>query len=239
MVKITEQQVGQAEAKAAEKERERDEVAKQLEQSPYSEVAARTLAEASPLAAQLRASAREMRVAYEAQVAAEQAAADRGQLEKAAAREIRAAEQAVKASSNALAEAAVEAQKALVRLVEATAGHREVIAAHADALAGKGLDLSGEGPGGQRTVLDEPKLRVGGAVYEQVDPGAVAAWLLRRVAEARLSHQHYLVGVLMGAAVTVEQRAAEVVAAVPEPDRVEWPALPRLVNAFQTMLAAK
>ena len=237
-MEITAAMVAEAEAEVTAAERVRGEAEAALMEAPNSTLRAQELAGALKRVAQCRSNARELREAFDAQVAAERAAATREELEKAAAGEIRAAERGVKAARQRVVEAAVGAQESLVALLAVVSEYDVAVGEHADVLAGKGLGLSGDGPGGERSALGDPRLRVGGVVCEVVEPGAVAAWVLRRVVEARLSHHHYLGGTLLAAARDVERRVAEVAARVPAPEGVAWEARPRVVNAFQALRGA-
>jgi hypothetical protein len=220
MVKITAEQVEQAEVRAAEKERERDAAARALEVSPYSELAALGLAEVSPVAAQLRASARELRAAFEEQVAAERAAADRGQLEKAAAVEIREAGRDLEERRQGLLEALAAAQGALVGLLAAGGAYNAAVEAQAKALEGVGLGFAGGESGGDRTVLNRYRVKVRGLVYEPVEPGLLAGWVLQRVAARFLGRFDHVAAQLEWVRRTVENESAGLLADVPEPGRV-------------------
>lgn len=238
MVKITARQVEKAEERAAEQEGVRDKAAKTLEASPYSEVAAHSLTEASQLAAQLGASARELREKFEQQAAAEQAAATREEREKAAAKEIAAAGREMKGAVGALEAAAVGAQDGLVALMEAAEAYDALVELHAGVLEAAGLDLSGETGGGHRLL--DTAVRVRGASYESTSPAAVLLWVARRVAEARLPQLNPTRGSLAALAGhgAWERRGDGLLGGVPAVKAVKHPEPPRLLNAYQAALAA-
>ncbi|MFF7754368.1 hypothetical protein ACFZCP_35215 [Streptomyces sp. NPDC007971] len=192
-VQITEVQVRQAEARAERAEEARAVAARKLEASPYSDVAAMEHADAARTAAQERANAREIRQAYERQLEEERRRASRPALEKAAAAEIRQAGRDMDGRRKALVDAAVAAQAALVVLVDAGVTYNEALAGHVQVLAGAGLDFRDGESGGERSTLNIDRLKVHGREFHPVDPGSVGAWVLRRVAEARLSSYHHLV----------------------------------------------
>ncbi|MFE6194131.1 hypothetical protein [Streptomyces sp. NPDC057838] len=220
-MRITEQQVEQAEQRAATAEGERDVAARRLELSPYSDLAAAEHTEALRTAAQLRANAREVRAAFERQVEEERRRASRPVLERAAAAAVKAAGAEMAERETALVEAVERAQSALVGLALAGGAYSAAVESHAEVLAAAGLDTHGE-VGGERTLLGEHRLVVGGVMFEGVDAGHLAAWVLRRVVDARLPH-HVLVNGLMGVAATVEQRVPRVVGAVSRPEQVKVP----------------
>lgn len=206
-VQITEEQVRQAEVRAEEAERERAVAARKLEASPYSDVAAMEHSEAARTAAQLRANAREIRAAYELQLEEERRRVSRPELEKAAAAEIRAAGREMEGLEKGLIGAVAQAEAALVALLDASVTYNAGVVRHTQALAGAGLDRRGGESGGEETSLGEYLLRVKGREFRRMDPGSVAGWLLRRVAEGRLGQFHYLVGALFPAHVTAEDQA--------------------------------
>ncbi|MBB4711162.1 colicin import membrane protein [Streptomyces luteogriseus] len=232
-MRITEQQVVQAESRAVEQEGLRDAAAEALGANPYSDMAALRLTEVSQLAAQLRANARELRAAYTAQVEEERRRASRPVLEKAAAAEIGAAGVEMAERERDLVGALEGAQAALVQLVAATAAWNVAVEAHADVLGGAGLDIRGGDAGGDRTALGQARLKLDGRVLEPVNEGAVAAWVTRRVVESRVSERHHLLGALMGAAIAVEQGVPGVVAKVSAPDRVKAPARLQLADVLR------
>lgn len=230
-MRISEQQVEAAESRAAEQEGLRDAAAEELGANPYSDMAALRLTETSQLAAQLRANAREMRGAFERQVEEERRRASRPALEKAAGPAIRAAGAEVVEREAGLVQAVERAQSALVDLLLAGGAYNAAVGSHAEALAAAGLDTRGE-VGGERTLLGEHRLVVGGEVFEGVDAGHLAAWVLRRVVDARMPH-HFLVNGLMGVAVGAEQRVPRVVGAVSRPGQVPAPRQRLLADALR------
>lgn len=232
-MRITEQQVEQAEQRAVEQEGLRDAAAEALGANPYSDMAALKHTEESRLAAQLRANARELRAAYTEQVEEERRRASRPALEKAAAAEIAAAGAEMAEREAVLVEALEGAQEALVHLVAATAAWNAAVEAHTDVLGGAGLDIRGGDAGGERTALGQARLKLGGRVFEPVNEGAVTAWVARRVVESRVSDRHHLLGALHGAALAVEQKAPAVVAEVSAPERVRRPKAYGLADALR------
>ncbi|MEU0433720.1 hypothetical protein ABZ153_19170 [Streptomyces sp. NPDC006290] len=230
---ISEEQVQQAEAKAAAAEGERDATARGLESSPYSDVASMKHSEASRLAAQLRANARELRLAWERQVEEEKRRASRPELEKAATAEIRAAGRDMDVRWKALVAAVSAAQGALVALADAGVAYEETLAGHVDALAAAGLDFNGGDSGGERSVLGTDRLKVKGREFHPVDVGGVAMWALRRVVEARLSPYHPLAVGLEWQCLAVDQSHPELSKQVKAPTAKAFPEPPRLVNAYQ------
>ncbi|MGC9536522.1 hypothetical protein [Streptomyces sp. UG1] len=219
MVTITEQQVRQAEVNAVEQERVRDEAARALEANPYSEVAAATHTEESRLAAQLRANARELRAAFEEQVVEERRRASRPELERAAEADIRVAAAAMEEQQRVLVEAVAGAQEALVAVLEAGRTYSALVEGHAKVLEAAGLDVRGGESGGDCSTLNRYRVKVRGRVFEQVDPGALAAWVLHRMVAARLGQSHFVVAALEWVSRSAEQDAAGVLAGVPEPKR--------------------
>ncbi|AVH57777.1 MULTISPECIES: hypothetical protein [Streptomyces] len=238
MVKITARQVEKAEERAAEQERQRDAAGERLTAAPYSEVAAQELTEASQLAAQLRASARELREKFEEQVAAERSAASREEREKAAAAEIAAAGRELKTATGKLEAAAVQAQDALVALMQEAEGYDALVERHAGVLEAAGLGLDGE-TGGGHGLLDTT-VRVRGVSYESLAPAGVLLWVARRVAEARLPQQNSTAAALTGLAGygSWERRGDGLLACVPAVKAVKYPEPPRLLNADQVAAAA-
>lgn len=235
---ITAEMVAEAEAEVTEAERVRAVAEEALMGAPNSTLRAQELAGALKRVAQSRANARELREAREVQAAAELAAASREELERAAAGDVAAAGRELKAGQREVAAAAVKAQAALLSLVEAAGSYDALVVRHAAVLGGAGLGLDGV-PGGGRSMLGVGRVRLAGAEYEQVDPGKLAGWLLHRLAVARLHPGGCLGGLLEWVAREVEQGVPALVAAVPGPDRLEWPAPPRAMNAFQAQLAAR
>lgn len=225
---VTDEQVRQAEGKATKAEGDRDAAARELEASPYSEVASMKHAEASRLAAQLRASARELRETYERQVEEERRRTARPVLEKAAEAEIRAAGREMDGLRRALVETVVQAQVALVALADAGVAYNVALAGHVRALAEAGLDFSGGESGGERSLLNVDRLKVKGQEYHPVDPGSVGAWALRRVAEARLSSYHHLVPGLEWLWRAVNADSPDLADRVPLPPAKKFPEPPRL-----------
>ncbi|WP_411091367.1 hypothetical protein [Streptomyces sp. 049-1] len=236
MTKLTEMQVLQAEANAAEQERARDAADAELKAQPYSDMAALKLTEESRLAAQLRANAREMREAYEAQVTEERRRAERPELERAAAAGIKAARADMAERHEEFVRGLAQAQDALVGLVAVAAAYNASVEQHADALAGAGLDRRGGVTGGERDVLGGAHLKLAGVEYRTVNEGAVPAWLLQRVVEARVSRYHHLARALDGAAAHAVQAVPEVLAEVSAPKPVVREKAPRVVNAYQAMV---
>lgn len=227
MIRISDEQVAQAEARAAQQEQVRDDAARALEGDPLSELKALKHTEETRRTAQLRASARELREAYGRQVEEEKRRASRPELEKAAAGVIRLAEEEMGARWKALTEAAVAAQAALVGLVDAGVSYGEGLAAHVQVLAGAGLDFRGGEAGGEQSVLGEDRLRLRGREFYPLDPAVVAAWLLRRAVEARQSPQHPLSLALQWSAMGLETAQPELVKAVPLPRAKKFPEPPR------------
>lgn len=190
---ITLEQVTAEEARAKAASQERAEAERKLSESPYSEQAALNLTEASKRAAQISASAREMRQAYDAQTTPAQAEAERRRMEKAAAAEIGAAGKELEERRKAMEKAAEVAQKALVELLDAAFAYNGAVGTHAKVLTAKGLGVSllgprpstggGQGLGGPVVVLDREQ-------WTQVDAGAVAVWVVHRVGAARLPSMH-------------------------------------------------
>ncbi|MET8134667.1 hypothetical protein ABZV24_22390 [Streptomyces sp. NPDC005251] len=230
---ISEEQVQQAEAKAVATEEERDAAARGLESSPYSDVAAMKHSDASRLAAQLRANARELRLAWEQQVEEELRRASRPELEKAAADQIRAAGREMDAQWKAVVEAVAAAQAALVVLADAGVAYDEALAGHVDVLAGAGLDFGGGDSGGERSIIGADRLKVKGREFHPVDGGSVAMWVLRRAVEARLSPYHPLAvglewqcrGVELTHPELGKQVKAPAAKVFPEPPRLRMPSL--------------
>ncbi|WP_381562908.1 hypothetical protein [Streptomyces eurythermus] len=222
-VQIGEEQVRQAEARAVQAEEVRDQAARRLEVNPYSDVAAMEHSEASRTAAQLRANAREVRQAYERQVEEERRRRSRPELEKAAAAEIRAAGREMDGRLKALAEAAAAAQAALVELADAGVTYNETVARHVQVMADAGLDFNGGESGGEETVLGENRLKVKGREFYPVEPGTVAAWVLVRAVEARVSPQHGLGLALQWEVRGLEQKQPELVRAVPAAPARDFP----------------
>lgn len=235
MVEISEVQVRQAEAVAVEQERVRAEASAALEANPYSEMAALKLTEESRLAAQLRANAREMREAFEAQVAEGKRRASRPELEKAAAAEMKAAQSEMPALEKQLVEALNMAQDALVGVVSATEAYSEAVGRHADVLAAAGLNYREGETGGERDVLGGARLKAGGRDYVPAASGPLMSWLVLRVIEARVTQHHHLNAVLSGTVRAAEQQVPRVVEAVPAPKGVSRPKPLRVRNAFQAM----
>ncbi|MFI0964647.1 hypothetical protein ACH4S8_25105 [Streptomyces sp. NPDC021080] len=236
---ISKEQVEQAEAKASAAEDERDVATRELESSPYSELASMKHTEAARLAAQLRANARELRLAWERQVEEEKRRASRPELEKAAAAEIREAGRDMDARWKVLVEAVSAAQAALVALADVGVAYDEALAGHVEVLAGVGLDFNGGGSGGERSMLGADRLKVKGREFHPVEPGLLAAWALRRAAEARLSPNHHLVHGLEWQCRGVDLTHPELAQQVKAPAAKVFPAPIRVVNAFQAELAAR
>lgn len=231
-VQYTEEQVRQAEARADQAEDVRGQAARRLELNPYSDVSAMEHSDAARTAAQLRANAREIRAAYEKQVEEERRRVSRPVLEKAAAAEIREAGREMDGLQQAFVEAVAAAQAALVSLVEAGAAYNAGLARHVQVMAGAGLDFKGGESGGTRSPLREDRLKVKGREFHQVDPGLVAAWVLRRVVAARLSAYHHVAGDLQWLWRSAECAYPVLVEGVPAPVARVFPASPRLADAF-------
>jgi hypothetical protein len=228
---FNEAQVTAAEAEAAAAVRARDDAEVALTAAPYSDVAAAALTAAVQEAARKAANARELREAWEQQLAAARSAASRGELEKAAGKQITQAGREVEAAGEKVSAAATAAQAALVHLMEAAASYDGVVARHAGALAASGLDLGGETGGGR--TLNGPAVRIRGRAYVGAEPGDVAVWVLHRVMAARLPRWNQLAGML---AFTpgrrrVECRTDGLLAAVPVLAKVQHPDQPRAVRA--------
>ncbi|MFI0139630.1 hypothetical protein [Streptomyces luteogriseus] len=238
-MRIIEQQVEQAEQRAAEQERAKAAAEEALGANPYSDLAAAKLTEESRLAAQLRANAREMRAAFERQAEEEKRRASRPELEKAAADEIAAARSEMAERHQGLVKALAGAQEALVGLVAAAGAWNVAVGSHADVLAAAGLDVRGGETGAERTALGEARLKVDGQLFEPVNEGAVTAWVARRVVESRVSDRHHLLGALNGAAISVEQNVPTVVGRVPAPERVARPRRYGLADAFRQLSGSK
>ncbi|USQ86977.1 hypothetical protein NFX46_26640 [Streptomyces phaeoluteigriseus] len=228
MIRISDEQVAQAEARAAQQEQVRDDAARALEGNPLSELKALKHTEETRRAAQLRASARELRAAYDRQVEEEMRRVSRPELEKAAASEIRLAEQEMGARRKALTEAAVAAQAALVALVDAGVSYNEGLTAHVRVLAKAGLDFGGGDSGGTRSILNVDRLKVKGQEYHPLDPGSAAVWVLRRVVEARLSRHHPMVPGLEWTWRSVNASHPEFEQRVPSPPVKSFPEPPRM-----------
>lgn len=226
-VQITEEQVQQAEARAETAEEARVQAARKLEASPYSDVAAMEHSEAARTAAQQRANAREIRQAYEVQVEEERRRASRPELEKAAAAEICAAGREMEGRQKALVEAAVAAQAALAVLADAGVTYNEALAGHVQVLAEAGLDFGGGESGGERSSLGTDRLKVKGREFHPLEPGSVAALVLKRALQARLSPQHGLGLSLQWVVMGLERDQPELVNAVPLPLAKQFPEPPR------------
>jgi len=236
-MRITAEMVAEAEAEVTEAEQVRGVAEEALMEAPNSTLKAQELAVALKRVAQCRANARELREEQDRQVTAEQAAATREQLEKAAAGEIRAAGRELKGGQQALAEAAERAQAALVEMLAAGGSYNALVARHAAVLGGAGLGLDGETGGGQ-SMAGGPRVRVKGAAYEVVDPGKAVAWLVHRLAVARLPQGHCLLS-LQWVSREVERGSAGLLDGVSEPERVVRAEPLRAVNAYQAQLAAR
>lgn len=230
---ITEEQVATAENEAAEAARARVQAQDALTAAPHSTLTAGRFAQALQLDAQKAASATELREAYKVQKAEQQAAMDRGTLEKAAAGQIEAAGEDLDAARKAVVARAEAAQAALAALMAAVGDFNSVIETHATALFAAGLGRSG-GVGAERPSGDHqltgPVVWVKGREYEQVDEGAVAVWVTRRVGEARLPQLHPAGNALQffTGVPAVEQRANVLFAGLSKPKKVqhtpiEWP----------------
>lgn len=232
MVTITAEMVAEAEVEVTEAERVRAEAEQALMDAPNSTVKSTELAAALKRVAQARANARELAEEHARQMAAEQAAATREELEKAAAKDIAVAGKELKAARGKLEDAAEAAQRALVELMQQTEAYDALVERHADVLARQGLGLDGESGGGGSFAGATVKAR--GVVYEAAGSGAVLAFVAHRVAEARLPHPNYMVGVLqynVGCLVP-EDRGDGLLSGLPVPERVEFPELPRLKSAL-------
>jgi hypothetical protein len=195
---ITIEQVSVSEQRAKDAEKERSAAADALQESPYSELAAVTLAEKAKVAAQLGASARELREEYDRQVVAERASADRGVLEKAAETQIATAARELEAARLALAKRAETAQKALVDLMDQALAYNRLVASHAEVFAEQGLTFR---PGEQKQTaggqnVEGDFVAIKGRHYALADAGGVAVWVLHRVGAARLPDLHPVAGAL-------------------------------------------
>lgn len=239
---ITIDQVTVAEKQAEEATQERGAAERKLSENPYSELAALNLTEASKRAAQLGASARELRKAYEDQVEAERAAADRETLEKAAAVDIAAAGKAVESARKALVERIEDAQRALTALMDGAFTYSKVVGDHAAALEAKGLNLAGghtvHTGGGNN--LTGPILRIKGKNYVHVDAGGLAVWVTHRVGAARLPELHPAAGALQFfPGVQAVQQGAEVFGQVAQPKKLAYEAVPSLRSAVAATAAGR
>ncbi|SMF64575.1 hypothetical protein [Streptomyces sp. Amel2xC10] len=233
MIIISDEQVAQAEALAAQQEQVRDDAGRALEADPHSELKALKHTEETRRAAQLRASARELRLAWERQVEEERRRASRPELEKGAAGQIREAGRDMDARWKAVVEAVTAVQAALVVLADAGVAYEEALAGHVDVLAAAGLDFNGGDSGGERSVLGTDRLKVKGREFCPVDVGGVAMWVLRRVVEARLSPYHPLVRGLEWQCRGVEQAHPELAGQVKAPAAKVFPEPLRLADVLQ------
>ncbi|MFC8408545.1 hypothetical protein ACFUG9_34020 [Streptomyces griseoincarnatus] len=233
MVKVTEEQVQQAEARAEAAEKQQQVAASELEASPYSEMAAMKHSEASREAAQLRASAREMRAAFKVQVEEELRRASRPELERAAAAEIKAAGVELGEREGAVVEALGRAQEALVGVMVAADAYNAAVQAHADVLAAAGLDVRGGESGGARSVLNSCRVKVRGREYTELPPSGLTGWLVHRVVEARRSRFDDVVVLLQWAARAAEHEASAVVGKVPAPEQAVKSRVPLLSEALR------
>lgn len=228
MITISEEQVAAAEAEVSEAERGRATAEEALMAAPNSTVKAAELAGALKRMAQCRANVRELREAFEAQVAAERSAATREELEKAAAKEIAAAGKEVKAARGKLEDAATAAQRALVELMRQTEAYDEVVVRHAGILSSLGLDASGASGGADTFVGGVVKVK--GDVHHTAGSGSVLAHVVFQVAEARLPQPNYMAGVLqynMGRIVP-EEREDGLLSGLESPEVRKFPELPSL-----------
>lgn len=238
-MRITAEMVAEAEVEVTEAERVRAAAEEALMDAPNSTVKATGLAAALRRVAQGRSNARELRGAFEEQVAAERAAATREEREKAAAKDIAAAGRALKVAREELEKAAVAAQAGLVDLMKAAEAYDAQVEQHAETLVAQGLDVVGDSGGVARFQGWVVKAR--GAVYESAGSGAVLACLVHRVAAARLPYPNYMVGVLeysVGRLVP-EDREDGLFGKLPALERLAFPEPPRAVNAFQAQHAAR
>lgn len=143
-------------------------------------------------------------------------------------KEIAVAGKELKAARGRLEDAAVAAQRALVELMQQAEGYDAAVAQHAGVLALLGLDTSGASGGAETFVGAEVKVR--GAAYLTAGSGSVLAHVVHRVAEARLPHPSYMVGVLeynMGRVVP-EEREDGLLSGLEAPARRVFPELARL-----------
>ncbi|MEU0428516.1 hypothetical protein ABZ235_33930 [Streptomyces canus] len=223
VVLITDEQVQKAEQMAAQQEEVRDQAAKALEREPLSELKAMKHTEETRRAAQLRASARELRQAYEKQVEEERRRADRPVLEKAAAGEIRAAGADIAARWKAVVAAVEAAQAGLVALLDAGVAYNDAIEGHAETLAAAGLDFGGGASGGERSVIGTARLKVKGQEFTPLSLVETLSWVQHRVALARLSGEHPLALSRSWQADCFEREHSEL-AAVPSPPAKKFPA---------------
>lgn len=226
-------------AEVAEAERVRAAAEELLMESPNSTVKATELAAALRRVAQCRANARELREAFDEQVAAKRAAATREEREKAAGAQITAAGKELKAARGKLEDAAEVAQHALVALMTAAETYDGLVGRHAVALEAAGLGLDGA-TGGGRGLLSTT-VRVRGAVYESLASAGALLWAVERVAQARLPRMSPVRASLTGLVGyrVWEQRGDGLMSGVPEVPAVEHPELPRVVNSFQAMQVSK
>ncbi|MEU2584511.1 hypothetical protein ABZ612_16445 [Streptomyces avermitilis] len=223
MVRITEEQVLQAEQRARGAEEERGAAVKELEANPYSDLASMKHSDAARLAAQLGQNARELRQAYAVQLEEERRRADRPALEKAAVAEIRAAGTDMAARWKAMVAAVEAAQAGLVALLDAGVAYNEAVEGHTDALGAAGLDFSGGTSGGDRSVVGTARLKVKGQEFTPISLVETLNWVQHRVAVARLSDEHPLAASLSWQAGCFEREHSEL-AAVPSPGAKKFPA---------------
>ncbi|MFD5862615.1 hypothetical protein [Streptomyces chartreusis] len=238
-MRITQEQVRQAEEKAKAAEESRVQAARALEASPYSDLAAAGHAEASQLAAQLGANAREVRQAFEEQVAQERCQVSRQELERAAAAEIDAADEEMVQRQSEVVEALERVQAAVAGLLEVGEAYNAAVRSHTDVLAGAGLDFRGGASGGTRTVLKRCLLQVRGRKYEEVNAAVLAGWAVHRVVVGRLSRFNDVATALQWVARSAETDAPAVVAGVPELGRVEQSRRSSVVDAARALLGSK
>lgn len=238
-MQITAEMMTEAETEVAEAEQARTTAEEALMESPNSTVKAAELTAVLKRVAQCRTNAREVREAFEAQVAAEQAAATREEREQAAGVQIAAAGKEMKAARSKLEDAAEVAQRALVALMVAAEAYDGQVVRHAGALEAAGLGLDGATGGG--SGLFATTVRVRGRAYESLAPSGALLWVANRVAQARLESMHparaSLAGLLGYRA--WEQRGDDLMSGVSALAVVQHAQPPRAVNSFQAMQASK
>lgn len=240
VVSIKLEQVEAAEARAEEALAARAKAQGALDASPYSELRALELGQASSAAAQLAASARELREAYERQVVAERAATDRKTLEKAAAAEIEAASADVEAARLEILAKAEAAQVAVYELLDVALAYNGRVRSHAATLAAAGLGFKGTRAetGGDET-MQGALVRIKGRDYPETDVGSVAIWVTHRVGEARLPDILPIAGALkfFPGVYAVEEMARELLPELSAPKRVGWapPPCARLADTSADM----
>ncbi|MET8862283.1 hypothetical protein ABZW11_04910 [Nonomuraea sp. NPDC004580] len=140
--------------------------------------------------------------------------------EKAAAKQLKTAVEDLKASRARVTLAAANAQAALVDLLDAAMAHNALVYQTAGELAAAGLGpLDGHECETQGAVTSgRPAVRVKGQWWPTVDAGSVAAWVVHRVALARLGRMSPLAARLfmVGQRYDLARRVDDMLAEVPE-----------------------